>query len=133
PWSLAESKEIARNKKAFTQNFDTMVLVHKNHEPRKLRRTAANAFTLQTYGRKDDPFPLTFDATKNITAVTQAANAQVSVTAHGLAIGDRVKIASITGMTQLNAWTATVVTVPTADTFTIDVDTTTFTAYSSGG
>jgi len=132
PWSLAESKEIAF-RKSYTQNFDVMIITHEDHEPRKLIRNAANDFTLRTYARKDDPFPLTWDATKVITAVTRAASAQVSVAAHGYAVGDRVKIASIVGMTELNGWTATVLTVPTAGTFTIDVDTTSYTAYSSGG
>lgn len=132
PWSLAESKEIAF-RKSYTQNFDVMIITHEDHEPRKLIRNAANDFTLRVYARKDDPFPLTWAATKVITAVTQATTAQVTVVAHGYSVGDRVKIAAIVGMTELNGWTAAVLTTPTADTFTIDVDTTTYTAYSSGG
>lgn len=133
PWNLAESKEIARSKKAVTQNFDTMILVHKDHEPRRLTRVSATSFTLLKYARKDDPFPLTFQATKNITGATQATNCNLTIVGHGYSVGDRIKIASITGMTQLNGWTATVLTVPGVDNVTIDVDTTGFTAYSSGG
>lgn len=133
PWTLAESKELAF-KQATTQNFDVMIITHGSHEPRKLIRNAANDFTLRTYSRKDDPFPLTWDATKTITAVTQATTAQITTSAaHGYSVGDRVKIAAIVGMTDLNGWTATVLTVPTSTTFTIDVDTTSFTAYSSAG
>ncbi len=133
PWSLAESKEIARSKKAVTQNFDTMIITHKDHEPRKLTRVSATSFTLLKYARKDDPFPLTWAASKAITGASQAANANLTIVAHGYSVGDRIKISGITGMTQLNAWTATVLTVPGVDNVTIDVDTRTFTAYSANG
>lgn len=133
PWTLAESKEIARAKKSCTQNFDTMIMTHKDHEPQKLKRTSATSFTLLPYARKDDPFPLTWAATKAITGASQATNANLTIVAHGYSVGDRIKIAGITGMTQLNDWTATVLTVPGVDNVTIDVDTTTFTAYSANG
>jgi hypothetical protein len=133
PWTLAESKELAF-RKSYAQNFDVMIFTHKDHEPQKLIRNSANSFTMRSYARKDDPFPLTWQATKTITAVTKATTAQITTSAvHGYAVGDRVKIAAIVGMTELNAWTATILTVPTTTTFTIDVDTTNFTAYSSAG
>jgi hypothetical protein len=132
PYTLAQSKEIAF-RQAYTQNFDTMIICHPSHEPYKLIRTGAAAFTFRTYSRKDDPFPTTWAATKNITAVTQATTAQITVVAHGYSVGDRVKIAGITGMTELNNWTANILTTPTANTFTIDVDTTSFTAYAANG
>lgn len=128
PYTLAESRELD-----FTQDKDVMIVTHKDHEPRKLVRVSANSFTFLTYGRKFDPFPLTFQATKTITAVTQAANAQVTAAGHGYSAGDRVKIAGIVGMTQLNDWTATIISIVDANNFTIDIDTTTFTAYSSAG
>lgn len=132
PYTLAESKEIAF-RKSYTQNFDVMIITHEDHEPRKLVRLAANSFTFLKYARFADPFVLTRQATKVITAVSQATNATVTAVAHGYAVGDRVKIDGIVGMTELNGWTAAILTVPTADTFTIDVDTTTYTAYASGG
>jgi len=131
PYTLAESKEIAF-RKSYTQNSDVMIITHEDHEPRKLVRLAANDFTFNTYSRKDDPFPLTWQATKAITGVTQATAGVVTAVAHGYSTGDRVKIAGITGMTELNGYTARVI-VLTADTFSIDVDTTTFTAYSANG
>lgn len=132
PYTLAEAKYIAMGRPA--QNADVMVFTINGHEPRKLVRTSANAFTFNTFARKDDPFVSTFAATVNISAVTQAANALVTTTgAHGLVVGDRVRLAAIVGMTQLNGWTARVMTVPLATTFTIDVNTTGFTAYGSGG
>lgn len=132
PWTLAEAKEISF-RQSYTQNFDVMIITHKDHEPQKLIRTAANAFTLRSYARKDDPFPLTWQGTKAITAVTQATSANLTIVAHGYSVGDRILIAGITGMTQLNAWTATILTVPGVDNVTIDVDTTTFTAYTANG
>lgn len=133
PWTLAESKEIAFSK-SYSQNFDVMIITHPDHEPQKLIRNGAASFTLRPYARKFDPFPLTWDTSKTITAVTQATTAQITTSAaHGYSVGDRVKIESITGMTELNNWTAAILTVPTSTTFTIDIDTTSFTAYSSGG
>jgi hypothetical protein len=132
PYTLAQSKEIALGRPA--QNADVMVFCHNLHQPRKLTRTSANSFTFETFARLDDPFGLTYAATVNISAITQAANALVTTAApHGLVVGDMVKLAAITGMTQLNNYTARVVTAPTGTTFTIDVNTTAFTAYSSGG
>jgi len=131
PYSLAQSKIIAKGRP--TQNKDVMVFTHTSHEPRKLIRVDANTFTLTPFARKDDPFNLTFAATKAITAVTQAQFAQVTIVGHGYSVNDRVKVQSIVGMTELNNWTARIVSVVDANNVTIDVDTTTFTAYSSAG
>lgn len=51
PYTLQECKELH-----FTANDDVMYLVHPNHEPRKLTRTSANAFTFATFTRTGDPF-----------------------------------------------------------------------------
>lgn len=68
-----------------------------------------------------------------ITAITQATSPLVTATGHGLAVGDVVVIQDVVGMIQINKRIAVVVTVPTVNSFTIDIDTTGFTAYSSGG
>lgn len=131
PYSLAECHELD-----YTQNNDVMVVTHSGstttYEPRKLIRTAANAFTFNTFARLSDPFPLTWQATKAITGLTNGLNPTVTVVAHGYTTGDRVLFASVGGMTQINGYTCTV-TVTGVDTFTIDIDTTTFTAYGAGG
>lgn len=67
-----------------------------------------------------------------ITAITQANPGEVTATAHGLATGDYVLIKSVAGMTEVNDTWFTV-TVLDANTFTIGVNTTTYTAYTSGG
>jgi hypothetical protein len=128
PYTLAEAKQLD-----YTQNNDVMVLTHLSHEPRRLIRTAANAFNLRTSTRQGDPFPLTWEATKAITAITRATRAQVTIVGHGYAVNDRVLIAGVVGMTEINSYTAAVYSVVDANNVTIDLDTTLFTAYSSGG
>lgn len=70
---------------------------------------------------------------KTITNVSQANPAVVTSTAHGLNPGDRVTLAGIVGMTQLNGNTYSVEYV-TANTFVLQgVNSTGYTAYTSGG
>ncbi len=54
PYSLAEAKELKGIGTA--QNADVMYIVHPSHAPRKLVRTSATNFTLNTYVRTADPF-----------------------------------------------------------------------------
>lgn len=72
------------------------------------------------------------NSAKAITGLTQANPGVVTATAHGFATGDKIKLASVGGMTQVNNLYFTI-TVLTADTFSIGVDTTAYTAYTSGG
>lgn len=70
---------------------------------------------------------------KTLTAITQANPAVFTSTAHGLGKGDVVSLAAIVGMTQLNGFTG-VVQYVTANTFVLQgVDSTGFSAYTSGG
>ncbi len=130
PYSLEESKYICRGKP--TQNQDVMIFTHSSYEPYKLTRVAANNFTFTTFARKDDPFPTSYQAAKTITAIAQAFPAVVTSAAHGYTTGERVVIRGVVGMTQINNWFVRV-TVLTANTYSIDLDTRTFTAYASGG
>jgi len=68
----------------------------------------------------------------NITNVTQANPAQVTSVNHNLVTGDRILITGVQGMTQLNNINYTV-TFVNANNFTIGIDSTGFTAYTSGG
>lgn len=128
PYTLAECKQLD-----YTQNNDVMVITHPSHEPRKLIRTAANAFTLRTAGRQGDPFPKTWAATKAISAITRATQAQITIVGHGYAVGDRFLIDGVSGMTEINKYTAAVVGVVDANNVTVDIDSSLYTAYSSGG
>lgn len=76
------------------------------------------------------------------TAVTAATNANPGVitsAAHGLAVGEKVYISGVGGMTQLNSLYFLVNTVPTANTLTLKtlagavVDTTAYGVYTAGG
>lgn len=87
------------------------------------------AFTLDT---ATGIATLTADSTKTITAITQANPGAVTATAHGFSTGDEIWIESVVGMTQVNNLFFTI-TVVDADHFTIGVNTTGYTAYSSGG
>ncbi len=67
-----------------------------------------------------------------ITGATKASPCQITAVAHTLLTGDTIKISGVVGMTELNGNTYTV-TKTGADTFTIGVDSTTYTTYTSGG
>lgn len=72
------------------------------------------------------------ETAQNITAITQANPAQVTIAGHGYSNGDQVYIADAGGMDELNNGWFTV-TVVDVDNFTIGVDSTGYTAYSTGG
>jgi uncharacterized protein (TIGR02217 family) len=72
------------------------------------------------------------NSTKTITAISQANPGQVTAVGHGFVTGDKIKIISVSGMTQVNNLYFTI-TVVDADNFTIGVNTTGYTAYTSGG
>jgi uncharacterized protein (TIGR02217 family) len=72
------------------------------------------------------------NSTKAITGISQANPGNVLCVGHGFSTGDKVKITSVGGMTQVNNLYFTV-TVVDADNFTIGVNTSGYTAYTSGG
>jgi len=65
-----------------------------------------------------------------VTAITQAHNAQVTANYHGNSPGDQVFFKGISGMTEINGRIATVVSVVDQHNFTIDLDTTGYSAFS---
>jgi len=68
-----------------------------------------------------------------ISGITQATSAVVNSVAHGLSVGDFVMILAVVGMTQINGIITTVSAVTDADHLTVPIDSTGFTAWSSGG
>lgn len=77
--------------------------------------------------------PAVVPTTGSITNVTQANPGVVTSTAHGLSAGQKVSIAGVGGMTELNGNVYTVAN-PTANTFELSgTDTSSFGAYTSGG
>jgi hypothetical protein len=80
------------------------------------------------------------ESAKTITGITQADPAVVTSTAHGYSDGDQVYITSVAGMTEINDSNIPyIVANKTANTFEVqdidgnNVDSSAFTAYSSGG
>lgn len=71
--------------------------------------------------------------THTITGATQANPCVITSPSHGLYSGQQIMIAGIRGMTQLNTSQYYRVTVLTANTFSIDVDSSSYNAYTSGG
>jgi hypothetical protein len=72
--------------------------------------------------------------TASISGITQANPCVITTSAaHGINVGSRIALSGISGMTQLNGTTQTVSAV-TSTTLTLgDVNSTSYTAYSSGG
>lgn len=81
---------------------------------------------------------LTYSEPKTITGITQANPGVVTANSHGFSDGDLVRMFDVVGMTEVNGVTYQVAN-KTANTFeiqtttSVNVDTTGFTAYSSGG
>lgn len=71
-------------------------------------------------------------ATSYITGITQTNPGVVTAPNHGLSSGNTVYIQNVVGMTQVNNLSF-IITVLSANTFSIGVDCTSYTAYSSGG
>lgn len=65
-----------------------------------------------------------------ITGITQSAQAIVTVPAHGYTVGKTVVFSGVEGMTQINGLRARVIEVIDADNFKIDLDTSTFSAFT---
>ncbi len=85
-----------------------------------------------------DSFGVTINAqtgTKlTITNITQGFQANVTTsTPHGLIVGDKVVFQGIGGMTQMNGLYGTVVGTPSGSIFLVDINSTSFTAYTAGG
>lgn len=80
------------------------------------------------------------ESAQNITGITQANPAVVTISSHGYSNGDQVYITSVTGMTEINDSNIPyIIANVTANTFEVqdidgnNVDSSGFTAYSSGG
>ena len=70
--------------------------------------------------------------TRAITGITQAGVAVLTVGAHGFVVGDSVVVSGVLGMTQINSRRG-LVTAITATAVSLAINTTAFSAYTSGG
>ena len=71
-------------------------------------------------------------SSKTITNITNAANAVVTCVAHGFSTADKIYIKNVIGMTQVNNKVYTI-TVLNADSFSLNVNSTLYSTYTSGG
>src|SRR5512135_1328056 len=110
---------------------DTVVLID-------FRKSSTQAYVLEfgdLYVRFfKDGVPL-MRATQPVTGITQASSAVVTYTgADSYVVGNKVTITGVVGMTEINGVEATITAVNTgANTITLNIDSTAFTAYTSGG
>jgi len=105
PYTVAEAKRIK-----YCGTADLMYLFHPDHEPRVLVRSGATSWAINTYTR--------YSAQWEITGITKANPGVVTTaTDHGLVEGDRVYIAQVIGMTEVNKQEYLVGTVGSATTF----------------
>lgn len=131
----------------YVQSADVLTIVHPNYAPRELRRLGATTWTLSTISFVS-PIPAPAAPTVvavrgigvNISAITQANPAVITVVAaHQFQLGDPINISGVVGMTQINGWFTVSDITPSTElklhvyATGVDVDSTAFTAYSSGG
>lgn len=91
----------------------------------KTADAARNAFGIRIAAATTTP--------TNISAITQATSAQITSNTHGLSVGDFVVIEGVVGMLNINKLIGTVLTVVDANNVTVNIPTTGFTPYTSGG
>lgn len=119
----------------YAQTNDTMYIVHPDHAPAKLTRSSHIAWTLADVVFTSNPFGTTKAGAQAITAATKANPCVITYTGADPANGATIYIAGILGMTELNGKNFTVANVNAgANTCELQgVDSTNYTAYSSGG
>jgi len=94
--------------------------------------TELNTNTYKIFEKATNSFELAAVDGTTVTAVTRANPGSVTAAGHGLSTSDEVAFFDIGGMTQLNGNGYTITKVD-ANTFTIGVDTSAFTTFTSGG
>lgn len=142
PWAAADLFEIS-----YAQSGDIMTLVHPDYPPQELVRVANDNWTLTEVAlTPDQASPTAISAVDNtngtptaITGITQANPGVVTSASHGLVTGDKIHLVGVVGMVEVNNFVYDVTRID-ANTFSLEytdtgtvVDTTSFTAYSSGG
>ncbi len=95
--------------------------------------TEFGIFNLSSAGYMLNRAFLTPGQKTNVTAITKAANAQITSVGHGLSVGHQVKIENVAGMTEINGLVGTVQSLVDADNFTVDINSSGFSTYTSGG
>lgn len=110
------------------------------YQDRKITRPKNGTVTVYSNG---SPLTATIDYTTGIvtetagpftpiSAITKANPGQVTSTSHGLTTGDVIRLSDVEGMTQINGQDVEV-TVINANTFTVGIDTTSYSTYTGSG
>lgn len=130
------SNSAGSEKRKITRPLSGSVTVYRNGSPVTVGAAPGNISINHGSGLvtfvPDSTKAVNANVARNITAITQANPGVVTATAHGFVSGDRIRIASVVGMTQVNNLYFTI-TVIDANSFSIGVNSTTYTAYASGG
>lgn len=109
---------------------------YRNDSPLTIGASAGNISVDENNGQitfvADTTKNVNANSTKAISAITKANPGQVTAVGHGFSTGDKIKLTSVGGMAEVNNLYFTI-TVVDADNFTIGVNTTSYTTYTSGG
>lgn len=125
-----------------TQSADVMTIVHEDYEPRELTRTGHTSWTLTEIEFEDGPWEEQKDTgdleSMTITGATQADPCVITVDVADASDDDYIEITGVAGMTELNGnfyqlANKTGLTYSLKDMDGNAVDSTAFTAYTSGG
>lgn len=74
----------------------------------------------------------TINKTGTISAITKAVQAVITIGTHTMLVGESVYISGVLGMTQINGLRANIIA-KTTSTITVDINSTLFSTYTSGG
>ena len=143
PWLAADLFDLN-----YAQSGDILTVTHPSYEPVEIVRITNTNWTISEISfTPDTPYPTNISAqvkttatTGAITGITQANPAVVTSVGHGRSVGDLILISGVLGMVQINSFVYEITQILSADTFAIayryngfSVNSTGFTAYSSGG
>ena len=87
-------------------------------------------------GKKTLMYPLigaAIQAGTSISGITKATAAVITSTGHGLSVDDHIVILGVSGMTEINGVLASVISVENVNTLTVNIDSGTFSSWTSGG
>lgn len=128
-WIDAQNYTTALNEALWTADGVTKIFPSGSFTAKTLTSAGAGsqtAFNVQPYGQ--------ITATATITAITQGApSCTITANAHGLTAGQQVLITGVSGMTQINGLFGTVTNIVDVNNVIVAIDTSSMTAYSSGG
>jgi len=121
---------------ASLQSGDVLYLFHPKYPAQKLKRYGHTSWTLeecQFTGTPDIGLAENKGQIKKITAISKANPCVVTCPNHGFSQGDKIFINGVSGMIEINEGTYTITNVPNVNTINLQLDSTDFTTYTSGG